>query len=421
MSFLHRRPRPLARPQAGRRPLVAVAALGALSLAAAGVPGSGAAFSAQTTNPGNALAAAADWVAPAVDVADPGAVLGGTVTLVATATDDGSGVASVALQRAPAGVADPTWTTICTATASPYRCTWDTTKVSDGRFVLRAVARDAAGNTATSAVLSARLVDNTAPTASLVDPGNALQPGPVVLTATAADAGSGVARVELQRADTAAGPFTTICTQTTAPYSCTWTAPAGDHVLRAVVTDAAGNGTTTASIARTVRDTVRPKGVAVSTTNGNGAAGSVGAGDTLVLRWSEQMNLGSILTGLNVTRPTALTAKFTNPSLGLGGADDSLAFTTTGGGATGMGTIALGTSSWLRFLAGSPTFEATAIARVVDGATEVVVTFGARSGSTPAFSGAVQLDWTPSTAAKDLADNAAVATVLTQPVAAVAF
>ena len=420
MSQPQHRTRHIPRRRTGRRPLAVVVLLGALTVAAAGTPGSGAAFSAQTANPGNALAAATDWVAPVVAVTDPGAVLSGSVAIAATASDGGSGVGSVVLQRASADAGDPTWTTLCTATASPYRCTWDTTKVADGRYALRAIARDADGNTATSAVLSPRLVDNTAPGAALADPGTNLQPGPVVLTATATDGGSGVARVEIQRADSATGTFATICTQTTAPYSCTWTAPAGDHALRAVVTDAAGNRTTTTPIVRTVRDTAKPRGTAVSTTNA-GTAGSVGTGDTLVLRWSEQMNLGSILTGLSTTKQTALTARFTNPSFGLGGGDDTLSFTTAGGGATGLGTIGLGSTSWLRLFAGNPTYEATAIARVVDGVTEVVITFGPRSGSTPAYGSAVRLEWTPSATARDLVDNAADATTVTQPTAAVAF
>ncbi len=54
-------------------------------------------------------------------------------------------------------------------TASPYRFAWDTTAVADGPHSLTAVARDAAGNRATSAPF-ALTVDNTAPTVTAETP-----------------------------------------------------------------------------------------------------------------------------------------------------------------------------------------------------------------------------------------------------------
>src|SRR5581483_280050 len=110
-----------------------------------------------------------DNTAPTVSVTDPGANLRGTVTLASTAADTGgSGVASVAFQRSPAGAG--TWTTIGTATG-PFSVSFDTTGVADALYDLRAVATDAAGNQTTSTVVTNRLVDNTAPTGSLTAPG----------------------------------------------------------------------------------------------------------------------------------------------------------------------------------------------------------------------------------------------------------
>ncbi len=406
------------------RPLLAVVALGAVAAGVASVPGSGAAFSSSTQNPGTTLSAASDWVAPTVAVTDPGAVLAGTVPLQATASDSGSGVRTVALQYAPNAGAESSYVTLCTATASPYACSWDTTKLADGSYKVRAIATDKADNAATSAVVSQRLVDNTAPVAALNDPGATLQPGPVTLSATASDATSGVKQVVLQRAASATGPWTDVCTQTTAPYSCTWNATAGTYLLRAVVTDVAGNTTTTPAITRTVKDTVKPTGLALATVNGSGAAGSIGPGDQIVLRWSEAMNLGSILTGLNTSTSTPLTVRVTNPSYGLGSGDDTISFVATGTGPTpNLGTIGLGSSSWLGFLAGNPQFASTAIARTVDGVTEVVITLGTKSvsTSTPANGSAVQLAWTPSATPTDLAGNATDPVVVRQPTAGVAF
>jgi hypothetical protein len=92
-----------------------------------------------------------------VSVEDPGAFLSGSVPVTATASSS-AGIASVRIERAPSGTT--TWTTLCTAGAAPYSCTWDTTTVADGLYDLRAVMTDSLGRTTTSATLSARRVDN---------------------------------------------------------------------------------------------------------------------------------------------------------------------------------------------------------------------------------------------------------------------
>jgi fibronectin type 3 domain-containing protein len=102
-----------------------------------------------------------DNTGPAVTMGDPGAYLRATVTLTPTASDAGSGVASVRIQRAPTG--SSTWTDVCTDGTSPYSCAWTTTTLPDGGYDLRAIATDVAGNASTSALVSNRVVDNTAP------------------------------------------------------------------------------------------------------------------------------------------------------------------------------------------------------------------------------------------------------------------
>jgi hypothetical protein len=81
------------------------------------------------------------------------------VTLSATAADP-AGVTSVRFERRSGA----TWTAICTTASSA--CAWDTTKLADGTYDLRAVATDALGHSTTSAVVAARAVDNTAPAAT---------------------------------------------------------------------------------------------------------------------------------------------------------------------------------------------------------------------------------------------------------------
>ncbi|HEX5620957.1 MAG TPA: Ig-like domain-containing protein [Solirubrobacteraceae bacterium] len=102
---------------------------------------------------------------------NPGTVIKGAVTLNGTAADAGSGVASWTAQyrTSPSG----TWTDVCADTTSSYSCSWATTGVTDGTYDLRAVARDQAGNTTTSTVVTPVRVDNTAPTGTDVQTTNA--------------------------------------------------------------------------------------------------------------------------------------------------------------------------------------------------------------------------------------------------------
>ncbi|HZB41224.1 MAG TPA: Ig-like domain-containing protein, partial [Ilumatobacter sp.] len=108
------------------------------------------------------------------------------VNLTSNSADAGSGVATVAFERSPAGAG--TWT------ATP--ATWDTASgpdaVADGSYDLRVKTTDNAGNAFTSAVVTV-LVDHTAPTTSA-----SLAPGtpsnaPVTVSFSASDGtGSGV-------------------------------------------------------------------------------------------------------------------------------------------------------------------------------------------------------------------------------------
>src|SRR5207237_718564 len=79
---------------------------------------------------------------------------------------------------APAGTS--TWTTIGTDSSSPYSTSWDTTGVADGLYDLRVVATDLVGNSAPSATVANRRVDNTAPDTSITtqptDPSNNTTP-----------------------------------------------------------------------------------------------------------------------------------------------------------------------------------------------------------------------------------------------------
>ncbi|HSX66164.1 Ig-like domain-containing protein [Nocardioides sp.] len=96
-----------------------------------------------------------------------------------------------------------------------------------------------AASTATASVRAA--ADWTAPTVSLADPGSPLK-GTVVLSATASDAETGVASVVFE-ALPSGGTWSTLCTVTVAPYTCSWSTTAvadGNWTLRARATDRTG-------------------------------------------------------------------------------------------------------------------------------------------------------------------------------------
>jgi hypothetical protein len=98
-----------------------------------------------------------DMSAPGVSLTSPAdtSTVSGSVTLSATATDD-TGVAGVQFKL------DGITNLGSEITVAPYTTTWDSTSVPSGSHTISAVARDAAGNIATSTV--SVIVDNVAPT-----------------------------------------------------------------------------------------------------------------------------------------------------------------------------------------------------------------------------------------------------------------
>ena len=241
--------------------------------------------------------ATADSTAPTVAVIDPGTPLRGSVAVSATASDAGSGIASVKIQYSPAGAG--IWTDVCTATSSPYSCSWNTTVPADGLYDLRAIATDNAGNTTTSATVTNLRVDNTAPATTLTNPGSPLR-ATVSLANTATDAGgSGISNVKLQRSPAGANTWTDICSTATATACSFDTTAVADGVydLRVLATDVAGNTGNTVVANRTI-DNTKPSGTDVQAVNkAGGTLGRAEAGDTVTYSFSEAMAPASFLTG----------------------------------------------------------------------------------------------------------------------------
>lgn len=182
---------------------------------------------------------------PALALTAPATVARGTsLTVTATASDD-IGVAAVRFFQGTEEIGR--------ATAPPYAATLAIPADAPcGPLTLTALAFDTLGQTtlatATTTVTGVdecRTPPPAPPTGSLPDTLNRLPQAGTAVTVTAA-AAAGVARVELLLGDRS------VCTLTTAPYTCTVRPTLGDvglQSLRAVITDAAGQ---TATVGRQV-------------------------------------------------------------------------------------------------------------------------------------------------------------------------
>lgn len=191
----------------------------------------------------------------AVVLADPGEIQRGTVSLSTSVFNPPGVISAVRVEYSVAGANK--WNTLCTTLIPPYNCSWATGVFTNGEYDIRAVA--VSGTTSTySETLTDVLVDNAAPTASMVDPGTPLS-GTRTFTATAADAHSGIAQVQIQYARTGTSTWLPLCTADVEPYSCRFdttslTSTSASYSFRAVSTDAAGNSTVSAAIANRVVD-----------------------------------------------------------------------------------------------------------------------------------------------------------------------
>jgi len=166
-------------------------------------------------------------------------------------------------------------------TTAPYSLTWSSASFSNGTHSLTAVARDAAGNTTTSAARTVTVSnaggDSQAPTVSLTAPAaGATLSGSVTVSASASD-NVGIVGVQFRVDGVNFGTE-----DTRAAYSRTWdslTVGNGTHSLTAVARDAAGNVTTSAArivtVSNAAGDTQAPTISLTAPSSGATVSGSV--------------------------------------------------------------------------------------------------------------------------------------------------
>jgi subtilisin family serine protease len=184
--------------------------------------------------------APSDTASPTATITSPnnGAIVSGSITVNVSATDD-VGVSQVALYRD--GILS------ATDTAAPFSFSWSTAQSSNGGHTLQAIARDAAGNSASSALLSLTVNnvvgDTTAPTVDIVSPANGITlPTQTVKVKTSARDNVQVRKVEVyadgNKVDSAN------CSTASCSPTLSWntkSASKGLHLLWAKAYDATGN------------------------------------------------------------------------------------------------------------------------------------------------------------------------------------
>ena len=345
----------------------------------------------------------ADGVAPATaTLVDPGSPLRASVTVAGGASDAGSGVASWRIQHRLAG--GSTWTDGCVDVLAPYACAFVTTGVADGVYDLRALATDVAGNTTGSAVVASRRIDNTAPVAFVADPG-AFVRATITLTATAAETGSGLASLALQRAPTGSATWTTVCTLATSPASCplnTATLADGGYDLRAIGTDAAGNVGTSATLVNRVVDNTAPAGLDIQTANvPGGTAAKPETGDVLTYTFSEPLLAASVLAGWSGAA-TPVVVRFAD-----GNPDIVRVYDAANAVQLALGSVDVAkkyVDATMAFTGSTMLLSGSAIS----------ITLGTPTGPTMTATGTSRMAWTTSTAATDRAGNPVVAATVTE-------
>jgi chitinase len=198
-------------------------------------------------------------------------------------------------------------TLIGSDSTSPYSITWNNAPAGSYSLTARAIPSVTSGSVVTSAPVS--IVVNAPPTVSLTSPtGQGFATGSnIVLSASAADSDGTVSKVEFYRGTTLIG------TDTTAPYSVTWSnAAAGSYSLTAKATDNRGASKTSTAVAITVAaaPTVALTAPTANQLFANGATivlsanATPGNGNTLT---KVEFYRGNTLIGTDTTAPYSVT------------------------------------------------------------------------------------------------------------------
>jgi hypothetical protein len=208
-----------------------------------------------------------DGTAPTVSVTAPaaGATVSGTVTVTVSASDN-VGVVGVQLELDGTNLGTED-------TASPYSIAWNTTTVSNAAHTLTAVARDAAGNTRTSASVTVTVSNDTSAPAISAVTASAITAAGATITWTSDEASDSQVEYGLTTSYGSVTPLNgSMVTAHSVPLTGLTDATVYHYRVRS--RDAAGNLATSGDFTVTTQDGTAPviTAVAASSITKSGAA-----------------------------------------------------------------------------------------------------------------------------------------------------
>ncbi len=237
---------------------------------------------------------------PSVSISSPASgstfTTSASIAIQASASDSDGSVARVDFYRGS--------TLIGSDVTSPYSSTW--TSPSVGSHVITAKATDDDGATTSAAVnVTVNTAPNQPPTVSILSPVSGTvftAPASITISATAADSGGTISKVDFY----AGSQF--IGTDTTSPYSASWTnVGAGSYALSAVAWDNGGATGTSIAVSVTVTAAV-PKPTTVVFVPSVDHATTVTSYSVALRRASDPVTANPVAT-LNLGKPSILSGE----------------------------------------------------------------------------------------------------------------
>ncbi|HUA47170.1 MAG TPA: hypothetical protein VMA77_18185, partial [Solirubrobacteraceae bacterium] len=201
-----------------------------------------------------------------VALSSPGSPVAGQVTLTATSEIGGSTPDTINFDVCPTSSDCPAnggWRQLASVAPQPdpntgalvAKYTLDTTTLPDGSYDLSVTASDVntvgpPGDPFQGGVVGDVVLDNTAPTVTLNNPGSSIS-GVTTLTVSTQDSGTGVAAVRFEVAPAGTGNWTTVGVASSPPYLTSFDTRQfsdGSYDIRAQAADNAGNTATSATV-----------------------------------------------------------------------------------------------------------------------------------------------------------------------------
>jgi hypothetical protein len=217
-----------------------------------------------------------DNLGPTVAVTSPaaGASVTGLVTITATATDSGSGVASVGF------LVDGVL--IGTDTTTPFTFVWDTGTAIPGGHTLSARATDIAGNQTTSSTVAVTVVVNQPPVVNAGPDKVVTLPATLAITGTVTDDGLPAPSTLTVTWSRTSGPGTVTFAPPTAASTTATFSTAGTYVLRLTASDGALSAFDEVQVVVSAAGTGPCTGLCTNpisfTVNGSFQSGNIGTG-----------------------------------------------------------------------------------------------------------------------------------------------